>query len=299
MGSITMKIKSIGYFFKQALLSVWRNGWMSVASLLTVIISLFTLGGFLLLGMNMESMARTLENTVEVVVWVDTESLVSDVNELGAQLETLPGVSSVKLVTKEEGMAKINQQYGDKDLLMSLAGINPLPDYFVLKTREPRMVDEVAGKVERLQFVEKVDYGQKEVDRLFEILKWVRLIGYAAAVLLALASVSLVAITIRLTVFARQDEIEIMRYVGAANWFIRAPFFVEGILLGFLGAVAASLGLYVLYGYLIGWLGARLNFLPFVQEINVILPVLLYLVLGGAVLGGIGSVVSVQRYLKV
>ncbi|KKM09757.1 cell division protein FtsX [Clostridiales bacterium PH28_bin88] len=295
-----MKPRTIGYFFRQAFISVRRNGWMSVASAATVAIALFILGAFLLLVINANSVASWLESNVEIAVFLDVDAPRDKAVQISKEVAALEGVAEVKLVPKEEGLADLSRRFGDgHDLLAALGGKNPLPDYLRVKAQKPDDVPLVAEAVAALAGVEKVDYGEGTVKRLFSLLAWIRWIGLITMGLVSLAAVFLVAITVRLTVFARRREIGIMKYVGATDWFIRWPFFLEGMFLGMTGSVVAVGALYLSYVLLVDSMTAVVSFLPLVTEAEMVLGLLSWLLLAGTVVGALGSAVSVRRFLRV
>ncbi|MBO8168450.1 MAG: ABC transporter permease [Thermoanaerobacteraceae bacterium] len=295
-----MKLTTVKFLIGQALVSIKRNGMMSLASTGTVAISMFVLGTFLLLALNANLVADTIESNVEIAVLLDADATPEEINSTYEDIVALDGVLEVTHIPKEEALDRLSRQFGEEhDLLQALGGVNPLPDSFIVKVENPRMVGEVAEVLSRFNYVDKVRYGKGLVEKLFSILDWVRWLGTAVVVLLSLAAVFLIAITIRLTVFARREEITIMKYVGATNWFIRWPFFLEGLFLGTLGSLLATAALYYSYSYLVGYVAASISFIPLITDREFLLQVLLCLLAGGAVLGAVGSAISVRRFLKV
>lgn len=294
-----MKLRTVGYYFRQASKGLWRSGWLTAAAVATVGISLFLLGLFVLLVLNVNLVIQALESEVEAAVFLEPDAPREVLPELEAALRRLPGVQEVKLVPKEEGLRQLTEQFGSgHDLLRAMGGKNPLPDYFRVRTARPEDVALVAQAAEKIRYVEEVRYGQGMVERLFQITRWLRLLGTAVIILLGAAAVALVAIAIRVTVFARRREISIMKYVGATDWFIRWPFFLEGMFLGLIGAAAAGFALQVAYSMLIARLKVSLAFLPLVNPAEV-WQLVVALILGGLVLGSLGSLISVRRFLQV
>lgn len=295
-----MKFRTIGYYFKQAFKSMRRNFWMSVAAVSTVAIAAFLVGIFALLVTNVNFMATKLESDIEVVAFVEVDVPRSEVLQLEEQIRSLPGIASVTLVPKEQGLEQMYARYGrDRDLLGALGGDNPLPDYFVVKAREPERVGRIAGQLAQIPQIYKVDYGQQEVERLFQVLGWVRWAGSALILLLVGAAVFLIATTVRLTVFARRRELQIMKLVGASDWFIRWPFFLEGFFLGAFGAALACLALYFGYFSLLDQVTTSISFLALVTDRAAVYEILWKLLAGGAAVGALGSIISMRRFLKV
>jgi len=194
----------------------------------------------------------------------------------------------------------LKSQFGEKGgLLEALAGQNPLPDSFTVKTNTADDVVPVAQSIENTGLFEKVRYGQGVVEKLFALINWVRLLGVGIMALLALAAVVLVAITIRLTVYARREEIMIMKYVGATDWFIRWPFFLEGVFLGLIGSLAAVVVLFWSYLSILKDISISLAFIRLISEPDLLWRISMAMVLAGTSLGALGSTISLRRFLKV
>jgi len=295
-----MKVKTIGYFFKQALKSILRNFWMSFASVATVAVSLIILGAFILLTANTSYIAHEVEQDVEIAVFLYVDTPEDEVKALGDELQDIPGVASVELVPKEEGLRQLSRQFGEEhDLVSALGGKNPLPDYYIVKAEEPQKVSLIVKEIEKLPHVEKVNYGQGVVEKLFSITRWIRIGGIVTVAVLAACTVFLIAVTIRLTIYARRKEVNIMKSVGATNWFIRWPFLLEGIFLGFFGALIASIVLYFSYILLIDKITAAFSFLPVQRDLSVLKNMVLVVLPTGPLIGFLGSLLSLQRYLKI
>ena len=295
-----MRPRTFAYYLRQALLGLRRSGWLTAAAIATVGISLFLLGLFVLVVLNLNLIVHSLESEVEAAVFLKPDTPREVLPELEAALRRLPGVQEVKLVPKEEGLKRLSQQFGpDHDLLRAMGGKNPLPDYFRVRTVRPEDVSRAAKAAERLRYVEEVRYGQGMVERLFQVARWVRFLGAAVIGLLGAAAVALIAIVIRMTVFARRREISIMKYVGATDWFIRWPFFLEGMFLGLVGAAVAGFCLEAAYSVLISRLQLSLAFLPLLSDPAQVWRLVGGLVAGGVILGSLGSLISVRRFLKV
>ncbi|HHX94417.1 MAG TPA: ABC transporter permease [Clostridia bacterium] len=295
-----MKLRTYGYFIRQAFKSIFRNGWMSAASIATVSVSLIILGAFVLVVANTNYIASQMESDVEIAAYLEVETPEEETEDIQETISDLAGVSQVELVTKEEGLRQLNEQFGkDHDLIAAMGGENPLPDYLLVRAEDPEKVPVLAQKIEALDYIESVDYGQGVVERLFSLTNWIRVGGLVTIILLAAATVFLIAITIRITIFARKKEIEIMQCVGATRWFIRCPFFLEGMFLGFTGSLIACITLYFSYLFLVGKINSALSFLPVVTDLNLLLSILLIVLVAGPFVGAIGSMLSLRRFLQV
>ncbi|MCG0277445.1 MAG: permease-like cell division protein FtsX [Thermanaeromonas sp.] len=294
-----MRLRTWGYFFRQAFLSLWRNAWMSVAASTSVAVTLFILGAFILLVLNINFIALALQSNLEIAVFLRVDTPRSQALALKQQMESLPGVKEVELVPKEQGLKILAQQLGEEELLEATGGVNPLPDYLRVRVEDPARIGEVAAILQNLPAVEKVNYGQAVVERLLAVLRWVRYLGVGIIGMLAVASLMLLMITIRLAVYARRREINIMKYVGATDWFIRWPFLLEGLFIGLIGGgIAAGV---LLWGYtsLTYKIKLSLFFLPLLEDNTVLHYTALGLVGGGACVGAVGSLLAIHRFLKV
>lgn len=297
-----MKIRTILRHIREGFRNVGRNGWMSFASMSSVAITLFILGVFLLLAMNVNHIAAVVEEQVEMRVILKAETEEDQAQSVREKLKAMPQVESVTFVTKEEGLEKFKDSFGEKAYWFEgLDKENPLSDEFVVKTKDPRDTGVIAERVKSFPHVESVKYGEGTIEKLFSITTVIRNVGIAFIVALAFTAMFLIANTIKLTIVARRKEIEIMKLVGATNAFIRWPFFIEGLLMGGLGAIIPTLLLLVGYKYLIDFVKVDLN-LYFIDLLP--LDPLAWQVAGllmgiGAFLGIWGSIVSIHRFLKI
>ena len=295
-----MKISTAEYFITESLNSIRRNGLMSLASLMTVAWSLLILGVFIILVMNLNHMASVLESQVQVTVYLQDTLKEVEVREIGTRITKLPGVTRVNFIAKEEAMNRFKQRLGEQQgLLAELGEANPLPNSFEVKLDRPERVKPVALAIAQLKGVEAARYGQEVVEQLFNLTRMVRIFGVVLILFLGLAALFIIVNTIRLTVFARRREIGIMKYVGATDWFIRWPFIIEGVLLGFLGACIAVLPLTQFYSMLTGQVYESLAFLPLLPKYPFMGYVNIFLLCAGIGIGALGSVISVKKFLKV
>ena len=295
-----MKISTAEYFITESLNSIRRNGLMSLASLMTVALSLLILGVFIIMVMNLNHMASVLESQVQVTVYLQDTLKEVEVREVGTRITKLPGVTRVNFIAKEEAMNRFKQRLGEQQgLLAELGEANPLPNSFEVKLDRPERVKPVALAIAQMKGVEAARYGQEVVEQLFSLTRMVRIFGVVLILFLGLAALFIIVNTIRLTVFARRREIGIMKYVGATDWFIRWPFIIEGVLLGFLGACIAVLPLTQFYSMLTGQVYESLAFLPLLPKYPFMGYVNIFLLCAGIGIGALGSVISVKKFLKV
>jgi len=251
-----MKARTFVRHVREGWKSLGRNGWMSFAAVSAVTVTLFILGIFLLLAMNVNHVAEVIEDQVEIRVSLELEADESVIRRVEHRITAMPEVSQVEFISKEEGLKQLEEDLGDASLLEGIEE-NPLPDVFRVETFEPQQTKAVAANIEQFDGVDNARYGEEFTDRLFNVTKTVRNVGVVLIVLLGLTAMFLISNTIRLTILARRREIEIMKLVGATNWFIRWPFFIEGLLIGLLGAILPSAVL--LFGYYSSQRSSSLN----------------------------------------
>lgn len=295
-----MQIKNLGYFSKEALTSLSRNRLLSVATVSTMAICVLFLGVAILMTINAGNFMNRLESDIEIVAFLDTSLSTTQESGIQRQIEGLEGIESVVFVSKDEALARMQEKFAEKNYdLEKTLGKNPLPDSFEIKAKNPQDVPLVAQNISQITGIYKVNYGQGVVERLLQVTKWVRIISIGFVIILALGAVFLIATAIRLAIFARRKEIYLMKLIGATDWFVRWPFFIEGILLGVVGALISIIMLAVGYGSLVGNLNTTLFFIPLVYEKNILINLYAALLATGALLGVLGTYISLNRFLDV
>lgn len=295
-----MKLKTGEYFIQEVFHSLRRNNWMTFASIGTVAVSLFVLGVFLILVLNMNRLAGMLESQVQISVYLEDHLTDREKRQIGYDIESLQGIDSVTYVDCETAKERLKERLGDqKYLLDALSEDNPLPDAFEVTVTTPAVVESAAGAIAAMQGVEEAKYGQDVVEHLFDITRLMRIFGFVLMGLLGGATLFIISNTIRLTVFARRKEIAIMKYVGATDWFIRWPFLLEGIVLGCIGGFIAAVALRSFYAAMAAKIYSTLAFFPLMPQYPFMNYVTLAILLAGIVIGAIGSVISLKRFLRV
>ena len=231
-----MKPRTVKRHVIDSFKSLKRNGWMSLAAVSAVTVTLLLVGTFIAMLMNVNKLATDIENDVSVRVYIDLAANEDQQKELQTELESLENVDSVEFSSREDELKQVVGSYGDEFNLFD-GDDNPLYDVFIVNTDVPENTAPVAKQIEDLEYVTQVNYGGATADSLFKTMNTVRNIGAVVIVALILTAVFLISNTIRITIFSRRTEIEIMKLVGATNWYIRWPFLIEGALIGLVGAI--------------------------------------------------------------
>jgi len=223
-----MKLRTIGRHVRESFKSIWRNGWMTFASVGAVTVTLLLVGVFYVILMNLNEVANSIEEDVTIKVLIDTTATPEQQKALETELKSMPEIKSVVFSSKDNELNQLVDSFGQQGEILKLyEQENPLNDAFLVKAAEPETTKQVAKKIEKLESVHLVNYGQNDVDKLFKIISISRNVGLVIIIGLLLTAVFLISNTIKITIVARRREIEIMRLVGATNGFIRWPFFLE------------------------------------------------------------------------
>ncbi len=299
---MVMKIRTIGRHARESVKSIWRNGWMTIASVGAVTATLLVLGVFYVLLMNLNQVATSIEEDVSIKVLVDSTATKEQQKTLEKELKSMPEIRSVVYSSKDNELNELVESFGEQGEVLKLyEQENPLNDAFIVKAADPQATSKVAKKIEKLDYVHHVNYGQSDVDKLFNIINIGRNIGIVLILILLLAAIFLISNTIKITIAARRKEIEIMRLVGATNGFIRWPFFMEGLWLGLLGSIIPISLITFVYKKVYDYLAPKLegNFIQILEFTPFIYEVIILLLVGGCLIGIWGSMMSIQRYLKV
>lgn len=295
-----MKIKTFFKHIGTGFKNVFRNGLMSFAAVSAVSITLLLLGALTGLLLNVNKFATDVQKDVSIRVYIDQTADQKEQGYLKESIEDLDHVNDVQFSSRDEQLENVISNYGEAfDMLDEDS--NPLFDVFVVQADSPDLTASVAEEIEKLDHVTKVNYGGAKADRIFQITSGVRNVGIIIILALIFTAVFLISNTIRMTIFSRGREIEIMKLVGASNWYIRWPFIIEGAIVGILGAiipVIAVSALYLtIYRRATDFLsGTYYELLP----PNPYLYYLLALLVGiGIIIGSIGSAFSMRRFLEI
>jgi len=305
-----MRFSTLYRHVREGFKNVGRNGWMTFASLSSIAVSLFILGVFMLLALNVNKLADQLDSQVQINVYLQVDTTEEKAQEIERTIKRIPEVKAVVYVPKEEGLERFRESMGEEGR-EALDGYdeenNPLPDAFEIEAFDPQQIAYVAKQIEAINLTDpdksiaKVKYGKDTIEKLFSITNAVRNIGIVIVLGLAVMAMFLISTTIKMTIIARRREISIMKLVGATNSFIRWPFFIEGAIIGFFGSVISMAILFFGYSQLVESTSATvgLYMIQFTSLEEVMGQVGGSIIGLGTLLGIFGSTISVRRYLRV
>lgn len=307
----------ISNFFRhlwESIKNLKRNFWMTFASVSMVTFTLTLLGIFAGVLMNVTRITTTAENNIKINVYLDYGSTDNsktkkdaggatvdngDYHKIYDQIKSISGVKSVTYSSKEEQLKKVQEQYGSD--VFDDQYKDSLQDAYIVQTTSSAKVKSVNTAIKKIEGVDTTNYGGVDSDRLFNIAKLIRVWGLAGTAVLIVIAIFLISNTIRMTIMARKRDIEIMRLVGAKNSYIRGPFFFEGAWVGLLGSIIPSLIIYFGYTYIYNTANAQLQLEGMsLYPTNLFFPAVIGgLFIIGIIIGSLGAVLSMRRYLKI
>lgn len=290
------------YGFRDMLRNLWRHKGMVTVSIITVTVMLTVLGATVMLAANSSHMANDMEDDLEIVVFLNSDVTREEAMALQNSFASLEGYESSVFVPKEDALESISDKFDATHLTGATGGVNPLPDAYHIKLQQIEQMDaaaKVLGNPELYPQIELVRYGEDVVSNLISLTATLEKVCLVVIIAIGLIALFLVNSTIRLTVAARGEEINIMKYVGATNTYIRIPFFLEGLVIGVVGAFIADLVLYFGYGKVLVYLKENVGFLALMDGGNLLLVLLLALLIGGMLVGALGSNMALRKYLHV
>lgn len=291
-------LRTLRYVFEAAVASFWRNRFTGFAAIITTAIMLVVFGAFLTINDVLDRMIAALGQRTNLVAYVADGAKPSDVNEVIKYLSARPDVAEVTFVTREAAAKSFRETLTDLAEVLDVIESNPFPASIEVRMLDPSgllsLADELRSKP---AIVEQVLVRADVVGRLLRISRLARIGG--TAVVIALGAVTLFVIfnTIRLAVYSRREEIEIMKLIGATDWFVRGPFVIEGAFIGSVGAGLASLTVLAGYARVGPVINSLIAFLPVQAESAFVPNLALFTLLVGLIVGSLGSYFSVRRYL--
>lgn len=291
----------IGYTIKQAFSQVFRNKGMSFTATLAITAMMLILGLFFATFVNVDLFAEVIQQDYNVIeVYMDDKNDDAKNETIGQELRNISGVTNVEYRSKDDAMKIMKERWGDNAYLLDNLQKNPLPNSYLVYVKDKSTADQVSKVAPTIKGVSDIKYYQDTVAKLSKITRAVKYGSIIMMAFLVVVSIILVANTIKLTVFNRAKEIGIMKYLGATDWFVRAPFVLEGVILGTLSAGVATGLLGFLYTKFVNGIGPdimRILSVPVISA-NYLLPNLLIIFLAlGVGIGTCGSIISIRKFL--
>lgn len=295
---VTM-IEKLKYFIKEGLRSIWVNRMMSIASILVLCICLVMLGTTQLMVSNISNFLTQLESKNQIMVYLKVSVGPAGVASIEKQIKATPNVASYTFLTKEQNFALSKKTLDEQTILLQGIDSSSFPSSYQVRLVDLTKYAQTVAVFEKIPGVDYVSRDQGLASIMTNIKKVVSIAGFWLFVLLAIISLFIISNTIKLALFSRKREINIMKFVGATDWFIRWPFIVEGLMIGLISAVIALIAQYYIYTGPVEGIIRMIKVtepISYSGQLYIILPGFL---LGGVVVGVLGSVVSVRRYLRV
>jgi cell division transport system permease protein len=294
------------FFLAEAIRSIRANVAVSIAATVTVLIAVFILGAFIPSFLYVQSSVDSQKERVDIRAYVSDSAKVAQVNQLQDELIVLQQQGLVKeftYINKDQALQELRERLKDPSITDYLS-TNPIPANFRIKPTQAERADEIVQRLSPQAAIDEglgVKYGEETTDKLLTVARFIQWAGLALITILLVASILLIGNTIRLSIFARRREVEVMKLVGATNWFIRWPCVIEGVICGLVGAVLSVALLWaVKVGVVDQWIEDTDSALTRDEATTIGFPVLgLMLIAAGALVGAIGSGITLRRFLKV
>lgn len=297
-----MKPSTIKLFIVDALKSLKRNKTISIASIATVMATLFVLGAFVMILLNVKVGITDVESQVEAQVFLNDDIKIDDQKNILDKLNKTPEIVSISFQTKSQALDQWKKELGskNKELLSGMEENNPLPNAYIVKVKSPEDITKVESAMKGAKGIYEISDGRDIVNKISAVTKTIQWVGIILFLILIGVSLFLISNTIKLTVYARRREIGIMKYIGATDWFIRWPFIIEGMVIGLFGAIVADITIYYAYVFIYGKATSFVSMM-----INLVSPMYFItnlswaFILGGIFIGALGSILSIRKFLIV
>lgn len=296
-----MKINTITYYIKDAFVSLKRNKTISIASIITVLITFFVLGIFMLVASNINRGIENVQNKVEIKIFLKDDIKLIDQREIEIKLREIDGVKDVIYSSKEDEYKNFQETTNEGEGLLKgyTFDNNPFQAAFTVKLDSPEYASNVSEGIKDFEGVDSIQDQQELVDKVVGIVNGVKVVGGILFAILVGVSIFLIMNTTKLTVYSRRREVGIMKFVGATDWFIRWPFVIEGMVIGLVGSVLACVTLFFAYRGIFAWIVSQLSFISIVNPAYVFSTLLWQFAIGGIVVGGTASVIALRKFLIV
>lgn len=297
-----MRLRTVRLIFKEGIINAYRNKLMSLASVIIVVATLVIFGFFLLTVLNLELNLETLRDQPQLEAFCYTVLGENQIAQVEENIKNNAMIARYQVVTKEQAVEKMKEKLGKDAAVFDGYDDSILPVSFIITLKDPNRSEEAIKSIEAISGIEKVSYSREAIDIINKISYWIKFISGFMIIILVIISVFIISNTIKLTVFARRKEINIMKFIGATDWFIRWPFVVEGVLIGVVGAILAFIISAYGYSALEGKFSKdilSIEFLKLIKIGSVWSQVIVSYIAIGVIVGALGSFLSMRKYLRV
>ncbi len=273
-----MKINTVNHFISDAFKSLRRNKTLCFASVITVLITFFVLGIFVLISKNVGLALNDVQSKVDVRVYLKDDIKLIEQREVEIKLNELPGVKEIQYESKDQAFKNFQESTKDSKGLLEGYNLdnNPFPASFIVKLKDPSYAKSIADAVQSMPGVESIGNQQDIVNTITKVVNAFRVLGFVLFIILTGVAVFLIMNTTKLTVYSRRREVGIMKFVGATDWFIRWPFIIEGMIIGLIGSVLSILFLVLAYNGFVSWISDKVLYISLLPVSYVATNLLLY-----------------------
>ncbi len=292
-----MNMRTIRYCIKEGLVNIYRNKIMSLASIVIITASLIVFGIFVIVTANLNVNSAELAKQPQLEIFCEDFLEEEDVEHIKEKVKNHEQVLDVKMISKKDALVRANEMFGDEFRLDEEDMF--LPISFILTLNNIEKSEMLANEFSKIPGVEDISYDQQTMDVINTVVTWITYFSLFLMVLLSIASVVIISNTIRIGMSARKKEINIMKYIGATDWFIRWPFIIEGLVIGVIGSAIGFVVVYFLYNWFVENYSHNIQMLQFVSINYIAGDLIVFYLLLGVLVGVVGSVVSIRKYLKV
>ncbi len=299
-----MRIRTVRHIVKEGFINSYRNKLMSLASIIIVVATLVIFGFFLLIAFNLELNINMLKEQPQLEAFCYPVLDDTQVQMVENSIKNNEKIATYQKVTKQEALKKMEERLGKDAAVLEGYDENIFPISFIIKLKDTADSNEVVRALETTSGIEKVSYSQDTIEIISRVSYWVKFISSFMLIILLVISIFIISNTIKLTVFARRKEINIMKYIGATDWFIRWPFVVEGVIIGLAGAVLAfiisSYGYNAIEGkFSTDLLSMETDLIKMIRINDIWFEMIISYTAIGVIVGAIGSFLSIRRHLRV
>lgn len=300
-----MKTSTLRLFFMDALKSIKRNKTLSTVSSATVAATLFILGILFLILLNVNSGIGNVESQIQVQVYLKNDITIDQQMNILNKITDTNGITSIQFESKDEAFQKFKKQLGDKNKSL-VNGLDPsttMPNSYIISLSNPSYSSIVVKALENegtpIAGIDKINDGRELVNKIVSITNTIKWVGIVIFLILIGVSLFLIGNTIKLAVYSRRREIGIMKYIGATDWFIRLPFVIEGMILGFAGSVVSTIIVYYVYRIFYDKFSNSFMMSSLISTSYVWISMSWKFVLAGMFIGALGSIISIRKFLEV